>query len=108
MQKVTAKDGTLPPAPESAVESTESAGDGTRDTGGRLRELNPSLVALVTWLACLPVAFAAATLGQADPFRLRVAMIPVAVLVAGVLLVGLASPRLPAHPASGLAARPFR
>jgi len=107
MQKVTAKDRTLPPDPESAVESTESAGDGTRDTGGRLRELNPSLVALITWLVCLPVAFAAATLGQADPFRLRVAMIPVAVLVAGVLLVGLASRRLTADLASGIAAGLF-
>src|SRR6266571_2472551 len=84
MQKVTAKDRTLPPDPESAVESTESTGDDTRGIGGRLVKLNPSLAALVTWLACLPVAFAAATLGQADPFRLRVAMIPVAVLGAWV------------------------
>ena len=59
----------------------ESAGEGTRGTGGRLRGLNPSLAALITWLVCLPVAFAAATLGQADPFRLRVAMVPVVVLV---------------------------
>jgi hypothetical protein len=64
MQRVTAKDRTLLPDPESAAESTESSGDGTRDTGGRLRELNPSLVALITWLVCLPVAFAAATLGH--------------------------------------------
>ena len=93
MQKVTAKDRTLPPDPESAVESTESTGDDTRDIGGRLVKLNPSLAALITWLVCLPVAFAAATLGQADPFRLRVAMIPVVVLVAGVIVVG---PRLAA------------
>ncbi len=107
MQKVTAKDRTLPPDPESAVESTESTGDDTRGIGGRLVKLNPSLAALVTWLACLPVAFAAATLGQADPFRLRVAMIPVAVLVAGVIAVGLASRRLPADLASGIAAGLF-
>src|SRR5689334_11707545 len=104
MQKVTAKDRTLPPDPESAV---ESAGDGTRGVGGRLRELNPSLAALITWLVCLPVAFAAAAIGQGDPFRLRVAMIPVAVLVAGVLAVGLASRRLPADLASGIAAGLF-
>jgi hypothetical protein len=107
MQRVTAKDRTLLPDPESAAESTESTGDGTRGIGGRLRELNPSLVALVTWLVCLPVAFAAATLGLADPFRLWVAMIPVAVLVAGVIAVGLASRRLPADLASGIAAGLF-
>src|SRR6266496_4522688 len=104
MQKVTAKDRTLPPDPESAVESTESTGDDTRGIGGRLVKLNPSLAALVTWLACLPVAFAAAAIGQGDPFRLRVAMIPVAVLVAGVIAVGLATRRLPADLASGIAA----
>jgi Arabinofuranosyltransferase N terminal len=104
MQRVTAKDRTLSRDPESAV---ESAGDGARDTGGRLRELNPSLAALITWLVCLPVAFAAATLGQADPFRLRVAMIPVVVLVAGVIAVGLASRRLPPDLASGIAAGLF-
>ena len=107
MQKVTAKDQTLLPDPESAVESTESTGDDTRGIGGRLVKLNPSLAALVTWLVCLPVAFAAATLGQADPFRLRVAMIPVVVLVAGVIAVGLASRRLPADLASGIAAGLF-
>ena len=71
------------------------------------RKLNPSLAALITWLVCLPVAFAAATLGRADPFRLRVAMIPVVVLVAGVIVVGLASRRLPADLASGIAAGLF-
>ncbi|HEY3650117.1 MAG TPA: arabinofuranosyltransferase, partial [Streptosporangiaceae bacterium] len=75
-----------------------------RGIGGRLRELNPSLAALITWLVCLPVAFAAAAIGQGDPFRLRVAMIPVAVLVAGVIAVGLATRRLPAELASGIAA----
>jgi len=104
MQKVTGERQSLPPDPESAVESTESTGDGARGTGGRLARLNPSLAALITWLVCLPVAFAAATLGQADPFRLRVAMIPVVVLVAGVIAVGLASRRLPADLASGIAA----
>jgi hypothetical protein len=107
MQKVTAKDRALLPDPESTVESKESTGDDTRGIGGRLVKLNPSLAALITWLACLPVAFAAATLGQADPFRLRVAMIPVVVLVAGVIVVGLASRRLPADLASGIAAGLF-
>src|SRR5437773_5890593 len=107
MQKITGEHQSLPPDPESAVESVESAGDDIRGTGGRLRELNPSLAALITWLGCLPVAFAAATLGQADPFRLRVAMIPVVVLVAGVIAAGLASRRLPADLASGIGAGLF-
>jgi hypothetical protein len=85
----------------------ESAGDGTRGTGERLRRLNPSLAALITWVVCLPVAFAAATLGPADPFRLRVAMVPVVVLVAGVIVVGVASRRLPADLASGIGAGLF-
>ena len=107
MQKVTAKDRTLAPDPESAAESTEPTGDDTRGIGGRLVKLNPSLAALITWLACLPVAFAAATLGPADPFRLRVAMVPVVVLVAGVIVVGVASRRLPADLASGIGAGLF-
>ena len=97
MQKVTGEYQALSSDPE-------SAGDGTRGIGGRLVKLNPSLAALVTWLVCLPVAFAAAAIGQGDPFRLRVAMIPVAVLVAGVIAVGLATRRLPADLASGIAA----
>ena len=85
----------------------ESAGEGTRGTGGRLRRLNPSLAALITWVVCLPVAFAAATLGPADPFRLRVAMVPVVVLVAGVIVAGVASRRLSADLASGIGAGLF-
>src|ERR1700750_1467293 len=82
----------------------DSPGEGTRGTGGRLRGLNPSLAALITWVVCLPVAFAAATLGPADPFRLRVAMVPVVVAVGGVIAVGVASRRLPADLASGVGA----
>src|SRR5690349_811156 len=104
VQRVTAKDQTLSRDPESAV---ESAGDGARGIGGRLARLNPSLAALMTWLVCLPVAFAAATLGPADPFRLRVAMIPVVVAVLGVIVAGVASRRLPADLASGIGAGLF-
>ena len=50
------------------------------------------------------MAFGAATLGSGDPFRLRVAMIPVVVLVAGVVVAGLVSRRLPADLASGVGA----
>jgi len=100
MQKVGGESQTL-------VRDPESAGDGARGTGGRLRGLNPSLAALITWVVCLPVAFAAATLGPADPFRLRVAMVPVVVLVAGVIVAGVASRRLPADLASGIGAGLF-
>ena len=62
MQKVGGESQTL-------VRNPESAGDGTRGTGGRLRGLNPSLAALITWVVCLPVAFAAATLGPATSRR---------------------------------------
>ena len=100
MQKVGGESQTL-------VRDPESAGEGARGVGGRLRGLNPSLAALITWVVCLPVAFAAATLGPADPFRLRVAMVPVVVLVVGVIVVGVASRRLPADLASGIGAGLF-
>src|ERR1700750_2252035 len=100
MQKVGGESQTL-------VRDPESAGDGTRGTGGRLRRLNPSLAALITWVVCLTVAFAAATLGTADPFPLRVAMVPVVVAVGGVIVVGVASRRLPADLASGIGAGLF-
>jgi len=82
----------------------ESAGDGSGGTGGRLGRVNPSLAAVVIWVVCLPVAFAAAALGPADPFRLRVAMVPVVVLVAGVAVVGVVSRWWPADLASGIGA----
>ena len=91
----------MPRDPESAG---EAAGEGTGGTGGLLEKVSPSLAALVTWVVCLPVAFAAAALGTADPFRLRVAMVPVVVLVAGVVVAGLVSRRLPADLASGIGA----
>jgi hypothetical protein len=56
---------------------------------------------------CLPVAFFAATLGSADPFRLRVAMVPVVVLVVGVVVLGVASHWLSADLASGIGAGLF-
>ncbi|MCL2585686.1 MAG: arabinofuranosyltransferase [Streptosporangiales bacterium] len=59
---------------------------------------------MATWLLCLPAAFGLATLGPADPFQLRVAMIPVVLGVGGVVIVGLISRRLPADLASGIGA----
>jgi len=97
VQKVTGEHQAPPRDPE-------SAGDGSGGSGGLLARLNPSLVAVVTWVVCLPVAFAAAALGTADPFRLRVAMVPVVVLVAGVAVVGVASRWWPADLASGIGA----
>src|ERR1700748_2313935 len=100
MQRVTGECQELP-------SDAESAGDGARGAGGRLGGLTPSLAAVITWIVCLPVAFAAATLGPADPFRLRVAMVPVVVLVAGVIVGGVPSRRVPADLASGIGAGLF-
>ena len=100
MQKVTGEHQAFPRDPE-------AAGDVTGGTGGLLEKISPSLAALVTWVVCLPVAFAAAKLGPADPFRLRVAMIPVVILVVGVVVAGIASRRLSADLASGIGAGLF-
>jgi len=81
MQEVTGEYQALVRDPESAGDSTRGIGGHLRNAGGRLGGMNPSLAAVVTWVVCLPVAFAGAALGSADPFRLRVAMVPVVVLV---------------------------
>ena len=100
MQKVTGEYQALPRDPE-------SAGEDTGGIGGRLRRVSPSLAALIIWVVCLPVAFFAATLGPADPFRLQVAMVPVVVLVVGVVVLGVASHWLSADLASGIGAGLF-
>jgi hypothetical protein len=69
--------------------------------------VSPSLAALIIWIVCLPVAFGLASLGPANPFLLRVAMVPVVVAIAGVIVVGIASRRLPADLASGIGAGLF-
>src|SRR5215469_7533210 len=92
---------------EAPPRDPESAGDGTGGTGGRLESVNPSLAALIIWVVCLPVAFGLATLGPADPFLLRVAMVPVVLAIAGVIIVGITSRRLPADLASGIGAGLF-
>ena len=104
VQKVTGEHQALPRDPDSAGEAT---GEATGGTGGLLERVSPSLAALVTWVVCLPVGYVAARLGPADPFRLRVAMIPVVVLVAGVIVAGIASRRVPADLASGIGAGLF-
>jgi hypothetical protein len=100
MQKVTGEYEAPPRDPE-------SAGDGTGGTGGRLLSVSPSLAALIIWIVCLPVAFGLASLGPANPFLLRVAMVPVVVAIGGVIVVGIASRRLPADLASGIGAGLF-
>ena len=89
---------------EAPPRDPDSAGDGTGGIGELLQGVSPALAALIIWVVCLPVAFVAATFGPADPFRLKVAMIPVVVLVAGVVVVGVASRWLPADLASGIGA----
>ena len=103
MQKVTGEYEAPPRDPESAGDGT----GGTGGTGGRLLSVSPSLAALIIWIVCLPVAFGLASLGPADPFLLRVAMVPVVVAIGGVIVVGIASRRLPADLASGIGAGLF-
>ena len=100
MQKVTGEH-------EAPPRNPESAGDDTGGIGGRLLSVNPSLAALIIWIVCLPVAFGLASLGPANPFLLRVAMVPVVLAIAGVIVVGIASRRLPADLASGIGAGLF-
>jgi len=88
---------------EAFPRDSESA-EAAQGTGGLFARVSPSLAALVTWVVCLPVAFGAAALGPADPFLLRVAMIPVVVLIAGVAVAGVVSRRVPADLASGIGA----
>lgn len=69
------------------------------------RALHPSLVAVLTYLVCLPLAFGGVSvLVSADPFDLRVAMIPAAVAVVGVVVLGVAAWRWPADLVSAVAA----
>ena len=100
MQTVTGESQAFPRDPESAEEAAQG-------TGGLVARVSPSLAALVTWIICLPVAYVGAKLGPADPFKLRVAMIPVVVLIAGVVVAGVVSRRLPADLASGIGAGLF-
>jgi hypothetical protein len=70
----------------------------------RFRALNPPVLALLVWLACLPVAFEVAAYRHADPFHLRTAMIPVVIVVAGVVAMCIAARLFPAELVSGISA----
>src|SRR5215470_15136958 len=70
--------------------------------------LNPSLIALVVWLVCLPVAFVAVRLLRpGNPFDLRTAMIPVVVGAVALIVTAVVTRRWPAEVVSGLAAGLF-
>src|SRR5262249_54088925 len=69
---------------------------------------SPSLIALVVWLVCLPVAFAAVRLLRpGNPFDLRTAMIPVAVGAVALVLTAVVTRWARADVVSGLAAGLF-
>jgi len=70
----------------------------------RFREWYPTLAALLTWLACLPVAWAVGSFGSANPWVLRTAMIPLAVAVAGVVIVGFVARRWHSDLVAGIGA----
>jgi len=70
--------------------------------------LNPSLLALLVWLACLPVAYVAVRLIRpGNPFDLRTAMIPVAVGAVVLVVTAVVTRRWQAEVVSGLAAGLF-
>ncbi|MBO0808637.1 MAG: arabinofuranosyltransferase, partial [Actinobacteria bacterium] len=69
---------------------------------------NPSLAALLVWLASLPVAvIAVRLLRPGDPFALRPALVPLAAAGAGVVILAVLAWRLRAELASGIAAGLF-
>jgi Arabinofuranosyltransferase N terminal len=70
--------------------------------------VNPSLIALVVWLLCLPVAYGSVRLLQpGNPFDLRTAMIPVAAGAAVLAVVAVVTRHWQAEVVSGLAAGLF-
>lgn len=70
--------------------------------------VNPSLLALVVWLVCLPVAYGAVRLLRpGNPFELRTAMIPVAVGAVILAVTVVLARRGQAEVVSGLAAGLF-
>ena len=70
--------------------------------------MNPSLLALVVWLVCLPVAYGAVRLLRpGNPFDLRTAMIPVAVGAVVLAVTAVVTRRWQAEVVSGLAAGLF-
>ena len=70
--------------------------------------VNPSLLALVVWLVCLPVAYGAVRLLRpGNPFDLRTAMIPVAVGAVVLAVTAVVTRRWQAEVVSGLAAGLF-
>ncbi|MBO0773541.1 MAG: hypothetical protein J2P35_18960, partial [Actinobacteria bacterium] len=91
--------GTPPPRPDA---------DGQRPVAASRWVPNPSLVALLVWLASLPAAvIAVRLLRPGDPFALRTALVPLAAAAAGLVIVGFASWRFRAELVSGFAAGLF-
>jgi hypothetical protein len=81
---------------------------GPAPAGASNAALNPSLIALVVWLVCLPVAYVAVRLLRpGNPFDLRTAMIPVAVGAVVLVVTAVVTRRWQAEVVSGLAAGLF-
>ncbi len=78
------------------------------ERAGVFDAVNPSLLALVVWLVCLPVAYGAVRLLRpGNPFELRTAMIPVAVGAVILAVTVVVARRGQAEVVSGLAAGLF-
>jgi len=83
-------------------------GSGREPAGAFGVDLNPSLIAVVVWLVCLPVAFVAVRLLRpGNPFDIRTAVIPVAVGGVVLAVTAVVSHWGRAEEVSGLAAGLF-
>lgn len=81
---------------------------GPESAGASRPAENPSLIALVVWLLCLPVTYGAVRLLRpGNPFDLRTAMIPVAVGAVVLVVTAVVTRRWQAEVVSGLAAGLF-
>jgi Arabinofuranosyltransferase N terminal len=88
---------------EASVPGQDRPGSQLAVAAGRM--VNPSLVALMVWLVCLPVAFVAVRLLRpGDPFDFRTALIPVAAGAAVLVATAVITRRREAEVVSGLAA----
>src|SRR5215475_2152102 len=91
-----------------AVVRPSRDGSGPEPAGAFGVDLNPSLIAVVVWLVCLPVAFVAVRLLRpGNPFDIRTAVIPVAVGGVVLAVTAVVTRRVQAEVVSGLAAGLF-
>lgn len=104
----TARSGHAPPVgidEETTAAPSPARGALARKPGAPPRlTANPSAVALLVWLACLPVAFRLPAIRDMNPFDLRDAMVPVVAGAAGLAFMAIAARWARGEMVSGVAA----